>query len=249
MGQRLGHALTVTWERCIFSPDQSLSGEGILPKTSSRIRFKGALPIVGLLLAVLFGSIHAATISPGTYQVRKGDYLGRIATRYGVTVSELRKSNNLSSDILQIGQKIRIDNPFQGNSDQKVQWERPIRTWGKVLRPFGPYKKKGILMPSTGTDLACAQGTALSAPAIGVVRHIGHMDGFGTLIIIEHPHGYASVFSPLDPATVAVEVGQALLSGDHLGRTGPPPENDTPSYLHVELRKNDKAIEPDPLLK
>ena len=127
--------------------------------------------------------------------------------------------------------------------------EAPINTWGKVLRPFRPYKQKGILMPSMGTDLACAQGIALSAPAIGVVRHIGHMDGFGTLIFIEHQANYASVLSPLGPATVAVQVGQALLGGDHLGRTGPPPDKDTPSYLHVELRKNDEAINPDPLLK
>jgi murein DD-endopeptidase MepM/ murein hydrolase activator NlpD len=209
------------------------------------------VPIFVLAFLVTFaaGTAWPGTTSPGFYEVRKGDFLGRIASRYGVTVSELRKSNNLTSDILQIGQKISIDNPFHRNNDQKVQWERPIRKTGDVLRDFGPYKKKGILMPSTGTDVFCTLGTAVSAPAVGVVRHIGHMDGFGTLIIIEHPNRYASVLSPLDPVTMAVKVGQALLSGDHLGRTGPPPENDTPPYLHVELRKNDKAVKPDPLLK
>jgi murein DD-endopeptidase MepM/ murein hydrolase activator NlpD len=218
-------------------------------KTRQKISHLVAIFLLAFLMVLVDGTSVAATSSPGFYEVRKGDFLGRIATSYGVTVSDLRKSNNLSSDVLQIGQKIRIDNPFQQNSDVKNQWKCPIATWDKVLRSFGPYKKKGILMPSTGTDLACAQGTALSAPAIGVVRHIGHMDGFGTLIIIEHPENYATVLSPLDPATVAVQVGQALLRGDHLGRTGPPPENDTPPYLHVELRKNDKAIKPDPLLK
>jgi murein DD-endopeptidase MepM/ murein hydrolase activator NlpD len=75
------------------------------------------------------------------------------------------------------------------------------------------------------------------------------MDGFGTLIIIEHPDQYATVLSPLDPTTVAVKVSQALLAGDHLGRTGPPPDKDTPPFLHVELRKMDKAINPDLLLE
>jgi murein DD-endopeptidase MepM/ murein hydrolase activator NlpD len=75
------------------------------------------------------------------------------------------------------------------------------------------------------------------------------MDGFGTLIIIEHAGGYASVLSPLDPGALAVESGQAVLGGDHLGRTGPPPDKDTPPYLHVELRKHDKAVKPDPLLR
>ena len=200
-------------------------------------------------MALWWGPTLAATASPGIYEVRKGDYLGRIASRYGITVGELRQSNNLTSDVLQIGQKLRLDNPFHRNLDQKVQWERPIRLIGAVLRPFGPYKKKGILMHSTGTDVTCALGTAVSAPANGIVRHIGHMEGFGTLIIVEHPNRFVSVLSPLDPTTMAVKAGEALLVGDHLGRTGPPPEKDTPPYLHVELRKNDKAIKPDPLLK
>ena len=242
--------LTPTRGRSIFPRLQIRDSKGeTVAENGSINRFRCILLSVFLLAAGLAGVVHAATASPGFYEVRQGDYLGRIAARFGVTVGQLQKSNNLTSDILRIGQKLRIDNPFQRNSDQKIQWERPIHSWGKVLRPFGPYKQKGILMPSTGTDLACAQGTALSAPAVGVVRHIGHMDGFGTLIIIEHPDRYASVLSPLDPGTVAVQVGQALLAGDHLGRTGPPPEKDTPSYLHVELRKDDKAIKPDPLLK
>jgi murein DD-endopeptidase MepM/ murein hydrolase activator NlpD len=181
--------------------------------------------------------------------VRQGDYLGRIADRFGVSVHELMKSNNLESDLLSIGQKLRIDRPFHRYLKIEVQWAPPISRYGRVLREFGPYKKQGILMPSTGTEVACDLGTPVSVPATGVVRHLGHMEGFGTLIIIEHGGGYASVFSPLDPATVTVKVGDALLQGDHIGRTGHPPGKDTPPFLHVELRKNNKAIKPDPLLR
>jgi len=203
--------------------------------------------VLVLVFAVWSGATFAATGSPGRYEVRKGDNLGLIAQRFGVTVGELRNVNNLTTDVLQIGQKLQLEKPFHRKAD--IKWDRPCRRHGEVLRPFGPYKKKGIIMPRTGTDVTCALGTAVSSPAHGIVRHIGHMDGFGTLIILEHGGGLASVLSPLDPETVAVAVGNAVLRGDHLGRTGPPPERDTPPYLHVELRKNDKAIKPDPLLE
>lgn len=208
-----------------------------------------SIPItVWVLMFLLWsGTTFAAAGSPGRYEVRAGDNLSLIAYRFGVAVDELRRTNKLTSDVLQIGQKLRLDIPFHLQAD--IQWGRPCHRPGEVLRPFGPYKKKGILMPSTGTDVTCAVGTAVSAPAHGIVRYLGHMDGFGTLVIIEHGGGFASVLSPLDPVAVAVAVGHAVLRGDHLGRTGPPPERDTPPYLHVELRKNDKAIKPDRLLE
>ena len=103
-------------------------------------------------------------------------------------------------------------------------------------------------MPRTGTDVACALGSPVHCPAHGVIRHIGHMDGFGTLMIIEHGGGFSTVLAPFEPQSVVVEVGQALGRGSFLGRTGRPVEGNNP-YLHVELRQNDKAVQPDRLLK
>ena len=43
-----------------------------------------------------------------TYIVKQGDTLYSIATQYGVSVNELKNNNNLVSDILSIGQNIKI---------------------------------------------------------------------------------------------------------------------------------------------
>lgn len=48
--------------------------------------------------------------TPSTYVVKKGDTLGHIAAKYGgkITASTIRKANNLKSDNLSIGQKLKI---------------------------------------------------------------------------------------------------------------------------------------------
>ncbi|MBC9797293.1 LysM peptidoglycan-binding domain-containing protein [Sinomicrobium weinanense] len=43
-----------------------------------------------------------------TYRVRRGDYLGRIANRYGVRVSDLKRWNGLRNNKLRIGQRLTI---------------------------------------------------------------------------------------------------------------------------------------------
>lgn len=44
----------------------------------------------------------------GTYVVARGDTLASIASAFGTSVSKLRAANNLSSDTLFVGQKLRI---------------------------------------------------------------------------------------------------------------------------------------------
>lgn len=51
-----------------------------------------------------FEAIESATV----YRVRSGDYLGKIAERFGVTVSQLKQWNGLRSNNLRIGQRLTI---------------------------------------------------------------------------------------------------------------------------------------------
>ena len=42
------------------------------------------------------------------YKIKYGDFLGKIANRFGVTVSQIKKWNNLSTDQIRENQKIII---------------------------------------------------------------------------------------------------------------------------------------------
>lgn len=43
-----------------------------------------------------------------THVVQRGDTLTRISNRYGVSVSAIRRSNNISGDLIQVGQRLSI---------------------------------------------------------------------------------------------------------------------------------------------
>jgi membrane-bound lytic murein transglycosylase D len=43
-----------------------------------------------------------------TYRVRRGDTLGKIAQRNGVSIAELRRWNNLSTSVIRVGQRLTI---------------------------------------------------------------------------------------------------------------------------------------------
>mgnify|MGYP001239363503 FL=1 len=57
-----------------------------------------------------------------TYKVKKGDTLGKIALLLNTSIKELKRVNNLSSDLIQVGQKLTI--PAGGNT--KIAGYSPI---------------------------------------------------------------------------------------------------------------------------
>jgi membrane-bound lytic murein transglycosylase D len=61
------------------------------------------------------------------YRVKEGDFLGRIAERYGVGVSQLKQWNGLRSNNLHIGQRLTIY-PRKNTSSSVKPRETPVRT-------------------------------------------------------------------------------------------------------------------------
>jgi len=62
--------------------------------------------LAGLLLPAGFTALSAASTS--LHNVSKGDTLSGIAVRYGVTVRDIKRANGLNSDLIKIGQSLKI---------------------------------------------------------------------------------------------------------------------------------------------
>ncbi|MGJ8651525.1 MAG: LysM peptidoglycan-binding domain-containing protein [Opitutaceae bacterium] len=70
--------------------------------------------------AALIGSNLVAQNSASVYIVQNGDTLSHIALRNGVPESAIKKANNLSSDLIRVGQKLKIptsENASSGDLD------------------------------------------------------------------------------------------------------------------------------------
>jgi len=65
------------------------------------------------------------------YRVKNGDYLGRIARKYGVRVSQLKQWNGLRSNNLKIGQRLTVYPRNHGSSSVSKPVKKVINTAGK----------------------------------------------------------------------------------------------------------------------
>lgn len=71
-----------------------------------------------------------------TYRVVSGDYLGKIANRYGVSISSLKRWNGLRSNRLKVGQRLTIYPRKFGSSTTATS----SSSSGKKSAPKGEYK-------------------------------------------------------------------------------------------------------------
>lgn len=125
----------------------------------------------------------------------------------------------------------------QPASIKTTQFDWPVDE-ARLTRGFLPHKRK----PHLGLDLAAPRGTPILAAHEGTVIYTGHdFHGYGKMILIESPAGYASLYAHLDK--ILVKEGQKVQLGENIGamgRTG----RATGVHLHFEIRKNLGPIDP-----
>jgi len=194
------------------------------------------------------GGEHDPFSSLMRYEIEPGDTLSKLGRRFDIPVRELKEKNNLSSDMIVVGQTLEIPNqkPFGSQQIQAGDMLWPAR--GRITSPFGHrvHPIYGTQQFHSGIDIALPRGTPIQATAAGLVTTSGGEGGFGKTIIIDHGNGLSSLYAHNDHLLVRagafVMPGQIIaLSGNTGVSTGP--------HLHFEIRYRGAPVDPQKFLR
>ncbi|TAM11839.1 MAG: hypothetical protein EPN72_07910 [Nevskiaceae bacterium] len=115
---------------------------------------------------------------------------------------------------------------------------RPVA--GPLLARFGASRAGGPLTWK-GTWIGAPRGAAVRASARGRVVHVGWVSSYGLIVLVDHGHGYFTLYGHVDRATV--RVGDNVAAGQAIATAG-----DTGGYdrtgVYFEIRHDGRPLDP-----
>ena len=114
---------------------------------------------------------------------------------------------------------------------------------GKLSSGFGMrlHPKYGRELFHSGIDLAADNGTPVHATADGIVSFSGWSKGNGNIVVIEHGHGFSTVYA--HNTKNLSKIGQTVKRGQEIATTGSTGVTTGP-HVHYEIWKNGKCVDP-----
>jgi murein DD-endopeptidase MepM/ murein hydrolase activator NlpD len=118
----------------------------------------------------------------------------------------------------------------------------PVRG-ARITSGFGKRRDPFVrrLARHEGIDFSARIGTAIMAPAEGVVTFVGVQRGYGRMVKIEHAFGFETVYAHLSVARV--RVGQRVTRGLRIGDVGNTGRSTGP-HLHYEIHVDGAPVDP-----
>lgn len=247
----VGDSLWVLSRRYETSIDEIAAANGIDRNATLRVGDRMVIP--GRYAA---SDVDVGGPAPVEVVVTANDTLWGIAVRYDSNVSAIMSANNLTSDRLHVGQRLRIVPGAEVNATRAAV-PTPILSdaagapmvWplnGVITSRFG-YRQLRVSGSNfhTGLDIDGDTGDPIVASVAGTVTHSGWRGGYGYLVIVTNgntDYYYAHASELLVDEGTPVKVGQLIA---RVGSTG----NSTGPHLHFEVRVDGDPVDPLPILE
>ena len=132
------------------------------------------------------------------------------------------------------------DNRYDGQEFAGLQGHLALPVAGKLTNQFGAARADSSL-PWKGLFMSAPAGQPVKAIAAGQVVFADWLRGFGNLIIVDHGHGYMSLYG--NNEALLKQVGDKLHGGDTIASVGNSGGNET-SGLYFEVRYEGKPVDP-----
>lgn len=174
----------------------------------------------------------------------KEEYTDKIEINIGINEVYTENSFDIETVELEVAKQtlkaeVQIQRELQDHGVNGILLSTPIT--GQISSRFG--SRWGST--HTGLDIAGSVGTQVKACADGTVTFAGTQGGYGNLVIINHGNGVETYYAHCN--SLAVTKGEQVSSGDTIatrGSTG----NSTGPHLHLEVRINGEAVNPQKYL-
>lgn len=192
------------------------------------VQKKAALSVL-FFLTIFFASKGEDILSKGLYTAYQG------TVQSGDVYASL---NGMAMQVLGMGGMV-VDTPVDATMQGKFL--PPVS--GRVMAKFREVDDNNEV--HQGIDVASALGTPVVAPYLGVVTTVGEDPQLGRVIKLDFGNGWTGVLGNL--GDVSVQAGQKIEPGQVIGTVGlSAPLKKT--WLHFELRKDGKAVDPLPYI-
>jgi murein DD-endopeptidase MepM/ murein hydrolase activator NlpD len=119
---------------------------------------------------------------------------------------------------------------------------------GQISSPFGPriHPITGERSFHSGVDIRTPPGTPVRATANGIVSFADWRDDTGYCVVLEHGHGFTTVYA--HNRALNVKVGQRVRRGEEISLSGSTGSSTGP-HVHYEVWKEGVHVNPSPYLK
>lgn len=182
-----------------------------------------------------------ATIEISEKFVKEYDLVDDVKVAVNSIIKEVEKENNkvvAKTNIYAASTRVVPKDILLALHDSNVELnfkkplENGILTSRYGIRSLGNHK---------GIDYAAPIGTPIHVAEAGIVTYVGWMNGYGMLVIVDHPAGYQTYYGHCSKYNT--EVGAEVNQGDviaYVGNTG----RSTGPHVHFEMRIEGKATNP-----